>query len=552
MTGTATTEAGEFKEIYKLEVLEIPMHRPCIRTDASDEIYMTEREKYNAIIKDIRDVHEKGRPILIGTESVEVSEKLSRILKQNQLPHVVLNAKNNANEAQIVADAGQRGAITVSTNMAGRGTDIKLGPDIAGIGGLYVLGTTRHQSRRIDRQLRGRCGRQGDPGSARFYVSFEDSLLRLFASPTLISVLKRIRPPEGEAISAKMLDKSIETAQKRVEQRNYTIRKHTLEYDDVMNKQRKEIYEYRNEILRSQDSRALAIEVLDSVCLTAADKYLGQRGEDQWDPEGYREFLIGHFPISFEEGLFDQPQLDVNELAKIASERVIAAFEEKLDRENAKIEANAEGRPIPPNAANWAVRDLMIRKIDKYWQEHLLAMDHLRADVSLRSVGQRDPLTEFKHEAFNLFDALGIAVRNEIAQDLFRFEIVRRQPQMTLQQALGQMQLERTRSFTKDIGQAPYLAAITEMPRPEEAARVSADEQKQPVTVPPKVGRNDNCPCDSGMKYKKCCGSSAEDAEKRESSWKVMSVRGFFSTQREDERRKDAKRFAMSFAPMPN
>lgn len=514
MTGTAATEAGEFKEIYKLDVLEIPTHKPCIRTDANDEIYMTEREKYNAIVKDIRQVHDKGRPILIGTESVDVSEKLSRILRQNQLPHVVLNAKNHANEAEIIANAGQQGAITVSTNMAGRGTDIKLGPGIAALGGLYVIGTTRHQSRRIDRQLRGRCARQGDPGSGKFYVSFEDQLLRLFASPTLISVLKRVRPPEGEAISARMLDRSIETAQKRVEQRNYTIRKHTLEYDDVMNKQRKEIYDFRNEILHSDDVIALAVEVLQSVCFSAAEKYLGKRGEGEWDPEGYRQFLIGQFPLSFEEGLFDQPQLEVEELAKLASDPAIAAFKEKLERENAKLETEANGRPIPPEAIQWAVRDLMIRKIDHYWQEHLLAMDHLRADVSLRSVGQRDPLTEFKHEAFHLFDALGVTVRNEIAHDLFRFEIVTRQQQMTLQQVLGQLQLERSRSFMKDMGPPTIPSAFTQMPQPEpqpEPELESKQEPLQPVTVPPKVGRNDVCPCGSGQKYKKCCGSTQDE-----------------------------------------
>ena len=241
MTGTASTEAQEFKEIYKLDVLEIPTHRPSARKMQNDEIYMTEREKYNAILKEVRDVHGQGRPILIGTESVDVSEKLSRIFKQNGLEHTVLNAKQNDREAEIVALAGKRAAITIATNMAGRGTDIKLEGGVAEIGGLYVLGTTRHQSRRIDRQLSGRCARQGDPGTGKFYISFEDSLLRLFASPRITGILQRFRPPEGEPIAARMLNKSIETAQKRVEQRNYMMRKHTLEYDDVMNKQRQEI-----------------------------------------------------------------------------------------------------------------------------------------------------------------------------------------------------------------------------------------------------------------------------------------------------------------------
>ncbi len=238
MSGTAITEANEFKQIYKLEVIEIPTHQPCVRKDFNDEIYMSEREKYNAILKEVREIHESGRPLLIGTESVEVSEKLSRIFKQNKLEHTVLNAKNMPKKLKSLPMRARRGAITIATNMAGRGTDIKLEPGVAGIGGLYVMGTIRHQSRRIDRQLRGRCARLGDPGSSKFFVSFEDSLLRLFASPRLTSILQKFRPPEGEPISASMLNKSIETAQKRIEQRNYTIRKHTLEYDDVMNKQR--------------------------------------------------------------------------------------------------------------------------------------------------------------------------------------------------------------------------------------------------------------------------------------------------------------------------
>lgn len=508
MSGTVTTEGHEFKEIYKLEVLEIPTNRPGIRKDFNDEIYMTEREKYNAVLKDIREVHGQGRPILIGTESVEVSEKLSRILRQNNLPHTVLNAKNHAKEAEIIANAGTEGAITVSTNMAGRGTDIKLGPGIASRGGLYVLGTTRHQSRRIDRQLRGRCARQGDPGTSKFYVSFEDSLLRLFASPTLTSVLQRFRPPEGEPISARMLNKSIETAQKRIEQRNYTMRKHTLEYDDVMNRQRQEIYSFRNEIIHAGDATPIAISVLESACLTAAEKYLGQRSDETWNPEGYRQWLLQQFPVSFEEGIFDQPHLETQDLAKIAYDKVIEAFEHKLTRENAKIPVPPEGALVPQNVAQRAVRDLMIRKIDHYWQEHLLAMDHLRADVSLRSVGQRDPLTEFKHEAFRLFDELGTTLRNEIAHDVFRFEIVPRQ-QMQLQQLLGQLQLERNRSFLKELTTVTGPAT----PPPPEAEMEPPEEKPQPVTVPARPGRNDPCPCGSGKKYKKCCGAGQEEEE---------------------------------------
>lgn len=421
MTGTASTEAQEFKDIYKLEVLTIPAHRPCIRKDANDEIYMTEREKYQAILKDVRQIHGEGRPILIGTESVEVSEKLSRILTQNSLPHTVLNAKNPLQEAEIIANAGQQGVITVSTNMAGRGTDIKLGEGIASRGGLYVLGTTRHQSRRVDRQLMGRCARQGDPGSYKCYVSFEDALLRLFASPMMTTLIQKMRPPEGEPISAPMLNSALATAQQRVEQRNAAMRKHTLEYDDVMNRQRQEIYQFRNEILNTPDIFQLATELLQATCLKASEEHVAHAGDDRWQPEAFRQFLLHHFPVSFEEGHFDQPQMEVEEIATLASSPVTSLFLQKCDRDQAKI--RAENLGDPHIILSHVLRRLMLRKLDRYWQEHLLAMDHLRADMNLRAIGQRDPLMEFKHEAFRLFEELSTLLRGEIASDLFRVDI---------------------------------------------------------------------------------------------------------------------------------
>lgn len=512
MTGTATTEAGEFKQIYKLDVLEIPTHRPCKRTDHNDEIYMSEREKYNAIVKEVREVHEVGRPILIGTESVEISEKLSRIFKQNKLEHTVLNAKQNEKEAEIVAHAGKRSAITISTNMAGRGTDIKLEPGVAELGGLYVMGTTRHQSRRIDRQLRGRCARQGDPGSSKFYVSFEDSLLRLFASPRLTTILQRFRPPEGEPISASMLNKSIETAQKRIEQRNAAIRKHTLEYDDVMNKQRQEIYAFRNDILHYDDITPLAIELLESVCANAADTFFNSRADESgWDPEGFREWLHGRFPVNFPEGYFDDEHADVGELEKKASEKVVQAFKDKLARENEKIaffKSKDSDNPIRP--ANEAVRNLMIRKIDQQWQEHLLRMDHLRSDVTLRSVGQRDPLMEFKQDAFKFFDEFSRSVRNDIAQDLFRFEIITRAIP-TMQEMLRGLQLETNRSLAADMDQAMPPASSQAIEEEDDASEnMEMPEKIQPIVVGTKTGRNDFCPCGSGKKFKKCCSSQRE------------------------------------------
>jgi preprotein translocase subunit SecA len=513
MTGTAATEANEFKQIYKMEVLEIPTHKKCQREDFHDEIYMTEREKYNAILKEVKEIHAQGRPHLIGTESVEVSEKLSRVFKQNGLEHTVLNAKQNANEAEIISNAGKRGAITIATNMAGRGTDIKLEPGVAEIGGLYVIGTTRHQSRRIDRQLKGRSARQGDPGSSKFFISFEDSLLRLFASPRMTAILQKFRPPEGEPISASILNKSIETAQKRIEQRNYVMRKHTLEYDDVMNKQRQEIYAFRNEIMHIDNVEPLAIELLQSVCQSSAEQFFRSRSDEgSWDPEGYRQWLMRHFPITFDEGYFDQEYLEIFELEKMASEKVVKAFKEKLERENAKFAIQKDQNGIEHYPAHEAVRNLMVRKVDFLWQEHLLMMDHLRTDVSLRAVGQRDPLTEFKHEAFTLFDEFGRNLRNEIAQDLFRFEMLSR-PAPTIDQLLSMLQLETQRSFTKDLEEQ---AEPQQPPAPAEfeSELVESSEKIQPFTSGvPKIGRNDVCPCGSGKKYKKCCGKSLERVE---------------------------------------
>lgn len=520
MTGTATTEAQEFKEIYKLDVLEIPTHRKCARKDYDDEVYMTEREKYNAILKEVREIHEKGRPILIGTESVEVSEKLSRIFKQNGLEHTVLNAKQHEKEAEIVAQAGQRGSITIATNMAGRGTDIKLEGGVGGLGGLHIIGTTRHPSRRTDRQLRGRCARQGDPGTSKFYICFEDSLLRLFASSRITGLLQKFRPPEGEPISAKMLNKSIETAQKRVEQRNYMMRKHTLEYDDVMNKQRQEVYAFRNEVLHAKDIEPVAIELLESVCAIGVEKFFRSHSEEGgWDPEGYRQWLMHLFPVTFAGDEFDQEHLTEEQIEKIASDKVVQALQEKLKRENEKVPAHliAGGEPAYP--AHNAVRNLILRRGDQLWQEHLLRMDHLRADVNLRAVGQRDPLMEFKHEAFALFDELSRNMRIEMGRSIFRFEIIA--PQQSLQELLhAGLRMETNRSLFADLQVPPPSAGASsfsgypEQESLEESEETEEQDQdkNEPFQAGPKIGRNDLCPCGSGKKYKKCCAAGSASA----------------------------------------
>lgn len=466
MTGTAMTEANEFKEIYKLEVLAIPTHRKSQRKDADDEIYMTEREKYNAILKDIQEVHAKGRPILIGTESVEVSEKLSRILRQNKLEHTVLNAKNHAQEAEIIAEAGAVGAITVATNMAGRGTDIKLKSGVAELGGLHVIGTTRHQSRRTDRQLRGRSARQGDPGTSKFFVSFEDQLMRLFTSPRITSFLQRFRPPEGEAISAKVLNKSIETAQKRVEQRNYTMRKHTLEYDDVMNKQREEIYAFRNEVLHIDDALSLGREILESICVQMSHQFFTSRSvQGGWNPEGYRQWLISHFPLTVDGKEFDDDYLTLEDIERLASSKVLTLFDHKITHEAEKI-ASAQSlfanqpqvKMKPDEILREVIRSLLTRNIDRLWQEHLLHIDHLRTEVHLRSVGQKDPLLEFKHEAFALFDSLTLRIKQEIAHALFKFEMV--VPEMPAEPVTPPRQQRRPRRPLVDLSLMPELDSL--------------------------------------------------------------------------------------------
>ncbi|MDR3624493.1 MAG: preprotein translocase subunit SecA [Chlamydiales bacterium] len=508
MTGTALTEAGEFKEIYKLDVLAIPTNALCKRKDFDDEVYMSEREKYNAIVKEIQTLHVQGRPLLIGTESVDVSEKLSRILKQNHIEHTVLNARYHEKEAEIIAEAGKLNAVTIATNMAGRGTDIKLEKSAATAGGLHVIGTTRHQSRRIDRQLRGRCARLGDPGSSKFYVSFEDQLMRLFTSPRLTSMLKRFRPPEGEPISAGILNKSIETAQKRIEQRNYTIRKHTLEYDDVMNKQRHEIYSFRNDVLHAKEVLPIAMDLLHSVCCTFAGDYFKSKSiEGGWDPRGYRTWLIEHFPLSVPENAFDDDLLSIEDIENMAFDIVKAALEQKLIHERAKL-PNQENTPSNDYALDHALRSLIIRKLDQMWQEHLLHMDHLRAEVSLRTVGQKDPLVEFKQEAFLLFEKLSHHLRSDIAKDFFRFEVVTFDPTVMMNSLpFSKLNLETTRSFFMEMDNHASTIINTQLesaPLPKSSPKIESIQE----SAESRAGRNELCTCGSGKKYKKCCGTT--------------------------------------------
>jgi len=494
MTGTAITEASEFKEIYKLTVLQIPTYKPCLREDANDEMYMTEREKYTAILNEVKAIHAEGRPILIGTESVEVSEKLSRLFKLNRLEHTVLNAKNHTKEAEIVSMAGQDGSITIATNMAGRGTDIKLGTGIAQKGGLHIVGSTRHQSRRIDRQLRGRSGRLGDPGSSKFFISLEDPLMRLFASPALAGWLQKFRPPEGEPISAGILNKSIETAQKRVEGRNYTIRKHTLEYDDVMNKQRQEIYRFRNDLLHTDNPREMALELGEHLTLHAAASIESDEGKEE-----FRQWLATIAPVGIDDQLLFGR--DAEEIGEKSAELVRDALEEKLASQRNIIEQTGAEESQSMEFIQGLIRSIMLRAVDDLWQHHLLEMDHLRSDVHIRALGQKDPLIEFKHEAFRLFSSLTMQLRENIIKALFKFQIHTQPEENFYAQPIDEeeISLEHDQTLNPVLEETP--AGQSEQPAP-----------VQPIHVGSKIGRNDPCPCGSGKKYKKCCAAETEGA----------------------------------------
>jgi len=422
MTGTAETEANEFHDIYGLDVVPIPTNRLVRRVDWNDRIYKTRREKYNSVISQIKDKHSTGQPILVGTGSVEASELLSRMLKREKIPHNVLNAKYHLQEAEIVARAGQHGAVTISTNMAGRGTDIKLGPGVQELGGLHVIGTERHESRRIDRQLRGRCSRQGDPGSSQFFVSFEDDLMRNFgAADRMIKIMDRFGMAEGEELEHPWLNKSVETAQKRVEQRNYLVRKRTLEFDDVMNQQRGVIYAYRNEVLESPKPRLLIWEIIDEAvpqkfaefCSSAQIAYSHEgavRSGDQWQEQDYDALLHWAnqtFPLALTPETAGFHTRKASENIEFLVNRIKTVYEVKAGLEH-------------PDGIDPLERYILLTAIDRLWQEHLYAMDGLREGVQLRAYGQKDPLVEFKAEAYKMFSGLMVSLHQEVLHNLFR------------------------------------------------------------------------------------------------------------------------------------
>jgi preprotein translocase subunit SecA len=499
MTGTAETEAAEFHDIYKLDVNVIPTNRPVARKDHNDRIYKTRREKYNAVINEIRDCHTREQPVLVGTVSVEASELLSRMLKREKIPHNVLNAKFHMQEAEIVSRAGQPGTVTISTNMAGRGTDIKLGARVADRGGLYVIGTERHEARRIDRQLRGRCARQGDPGSSRFYVSFEDDLMRNFgAADRMTRIMERFGLEEGQELEHRWLNKSVETAQKRVEQRNYLIRKRTLDFDDVMNMQREVVYTYRNETIDSEEPRTLIYEVIDEAVPAKVQEYLTAERDDEPNYTGFLNWVNTTFPLGLtkEKGQFETRTVDEN--AQFLIGKIKDAYERKSSHEE-------------PTAVKSLERYIILNAIDRLWQEHLYAMDALREGVYLRGYAQKDPLIEYKTEAYDMFVELMANIKNEVLHNLFRstsnlqaFEnFLATLPQFLLREHAPAAPTANAPARGRQLQPVGAMAAVA-----------GDGDGEMTLDLPirrsmPKVGRNEPCPCGSGKKYKNCCGRVA-------------------------------------------
>ena len=506
MTGTAETEASEFFDIYKLGVLVIPTNEPCIRKDANDAVYKTRREKFAAVLNEIRQTHALGRPILVGTISVEVSEQLSRMLKREGIIHSVLNAKYHQQEAEIITRAGQRGAVTIATNMAGRGTDIKLGPGVADLGGLHVLATERHEARRIDRQLRGRCARQGDPGSSHFFISLEDDLMRLFGSDRIGKWMEKWGLEEGQELTHPWLNRSIQQAQKRVEQHNFQIRKRTLEFDDVMNKQREVIYGFRNEIIHADDVRDRLMDIMEEVVVdkvaqfTKADSDFGE-----WKVRPLADWVNLNFPIGMPEAeiikaadsgkeapvpgsLFDGLSAAQFAVCNFISNAVRKAYDIKIAFEN-------------PDALKEVERFTILSAIDRLWQEHLYEMDSLRYSIGLRGYGQRDPLIEYKAEAFKIFDELMVNIKTEICHNIFRSA----SSMAAFENFLRNMPQETKHDPTSAFGEPPKDKSKASDVVSEAADQLSKDKPK-PKRIGPKVGRNDPCPCGSGRKYKQCCG----------------------------------------------
>ena len=475
MTGTADTEAPEFKKIYDLDVVVLPTHMDMIRKDFADVIYKNEKAKYRAVANEIKEKHENGQPVLVGTISIDVSEKISQMLKKQKIPHEVLNAKHHEREAEIIADAGQSGKVTIATNMAGRGTDIKLGEGVVEAGGLHILGTSRHESRRIDNQLRGRSGRQGDPGSSRFYLSLEDDLLRIFGSGKISGIMDKLGMEEDDPIEHNMITRAIENAQRKVEGHHFDIRKHLLEYDDVMNKQREVIYQQRREVLEGDNLQQELQEMTEDLIAGIVGEVVQEKIDAKdWDWEYCEQQVTDIFGLKPEWSEEQKSEFDAELLqqaiAEIAEQARLAQEESNGVENQRQIE-----------------RIILLQIVDSHWKEHLLSMDHLKEGIGLRGYGQKNPLNEYKKEAFDLFMTMIEAVKLQTIKTLMRVRLVQEEEVERLEEERRQRQ-EQEMQMNK--------GAAGEQGKPQEPVKRDGD----------KIGRNAPCPCGSGKKYKKCCG----------------------------------------------
>ena len=467
MTGTADTEAEEFKKIYNLDVMVIPTHKKMIREDNPDAIYKTETEKFQAVVEEIKECHTQGQPVLVGTTSIEKSERLSKMLRLQGIKHEVLNAKQHEKEAQIVAQAGQKGMVTIATNMAGRGTDIVLGPGVVAVGGLHIIGTERHESRRIDNQLRGRSGRQGDPGSSRFYMSLEDDLLRIFGSDRIKNLMGRLGMEDGQPIEHRMVSNAIERAQKRVEGHNFDIRKHLLEYDDVMNKQREVIYNQRRDILGGANLTEDINQMIEELTDDLLDQYTDERTmSEDWDLKGLTEAFLQRFGLHLDLQGLDPENLPLPDLQETAHQQVQAAFA-------------AQRRAIGAEIFESLKQQIMLQMVDTQWKDHLLAMDHLRDGIGLRGYAQVDPLRAYQKEGYDMFMDMIQRIQADTVRTLFLIRLRQQEEASLWEQRQTQMSYSH-----------------------------SGNGESQPVKKEgKKIGRNEPCPCGSGKKYKKCCAN---------------------------------------------
>ena len=489
MTGTADTEAVEFNEIYRLDVLSIPTHRPMVRKDFPDSVYRTKREKYDAIAREIAELHAKGQPVLVGTISIETSELLSNHLKKSGIPHNVLNAKHHEQEAAIIAEAGHAGKVTIATNMAGRGTDIVLGEGVRELGGLHILGTERHESRRIDNQLRGRAGRQGDPGSSRFYLSLEDDLMRLFGSDRISGLMQTLGLQEGESIEHGMISRAIENAQKRVEGHNFEIRKSLLDFDNVMNQQREVIYSLRRDTMMLDDVEETVLEFLDDVLMDIYEPVHAAKDNLEEEQEAV---VMGRL-------------VEIFNLPRFWHNKELPAEE---DTKNGVLGILNSLKTGAPDVYRDILRYFLLEELDRCWKEHLLSMDHLRDGIGLRGYGQRDPKQEYKREGFSLFQDMLFRMRESVFKSLTRVRLQQEADEEALEAAAeaayAELEEQREKSASKmgmDFTHKERNTSLSYSGSEEEAGKQATVKREAP-----KVGRNDDCPCGSGKKYKKCCG----------------------------------------------